>query len=112
VKHGCFFAVEEIRTIACPQAKAQNAKPATEQRRLVAVKLHTDRRVPRNGVQAAANVRDGSLLHEFPQTLRCKTQTLHRGKSFRHGVPLSCDKPAPNCYGEEFFMLFEISRGG
>jgi hypothetical protein len=109
MKHGFFFAVDEIRAVPGPQAKAQNAKSATEQRRFVAIKLHTDRRVPRNCVQTAANVRDGILAHELPRALRCKMQTLHRGKSFPSGLQLPHDSSALNCYGEKFFMLLAIS---
>jgi hypothetical protein len=69
VKHGFVFAVKQIRAIARPQAEAQNAETAAEQRRLIAIELHTDRYIPRNGVQAAANVGDGILLHlETPIT--------------------------------------------
>jgi hypothetical protein len=68
VKHGFIFAGEQIRAVAGSQAEAQNAKPTAKQRRLVAMELHADRCVPRNGVQTAAYVGDGFLLHhETPE---------------------------------------------
>jgi hypothetical protein len=97
VKHGFVFCVEKVRPIAGPQAKAQNAETAAEQRRLVAIELHTDRCIPRNGVQTAANVGDGFLLHETPEYCIAAPER-------RNATIGSCDsKFFPSHYRDTFY---------